>query len=84
MRVLLVCVATLGALCASAQAEVPCRMPIADLGPLQVYLRGPSAPPANRDALLGALATAVRHWKVGGHDGGIGGRGYWCGEAALK
>lgn len=63
--------------------EKPSRLSIDDLGPLFTFLGdNRKAPPAKR-ALKEALHTAVRNWKRERHDGGIGGREYWYGDAAF-
>jgi beta-lactamase regulating signal transducer with metallopeptidase domain len=66
------------------KAEDPFRLSIDELGPMQVYLGESSEPSSPRDALLEALTTAVVNWKRERHDGGIPGREYWYGDAALR
>jgi hypothetical protein len=53
-----------------------------DVGPMQCYLEEPSAPPAAREALREALVRAAANWRRERHDGGVGGREYWYGDAA--
>ena len=66
------------------QAELPFRLPVEKLGPLFTFLGDYTAPPSLQDALKGALQVAVRNWRRERHSGGIGGREYWYGEAALN
>jgi hypothetical protein len=64
--------------------EKPLRLPIAQLGPMQTYLGRYTKPPSLRDALVDALRAAVQNWRRERHDGGIEGRDYWYGDAALS
>jgi len=59
------------------------QLAIEKLGPMQTYLGGCKEVPPIRFCLRQALETAVRNWKLACHDGGLEGREYWYGEAAL-
>ncbi|MGD8239920.1 MAG: hypothetical protein PVH68_15295 [Armatimonadota bacterium] len=63
--------------------DEPVRLPIGELGPMQTYLGEYRDPPPLRESLLEALRTAVRNWRHERHDGGLPGREYWYGRAAL-
>jgi hypothetical protein len=62
--------------------EMPFKLPLAKLGPMQTYLgrRDPELSTAERLRL--ALDMAVRHWKRGTHNGGLEDRVYLYGSAA--
>ncbi len=64
--------------------DQPFRLPVEKIGPLQTYLGERAEPPSRRDALIEALKTAVVNWRRERHDGGIAGREYLYGDAALK
>jgi len=63
--------------------DQPFRLPAEKIGPLQTYLGDRTEPPSRRDALIEALKTAVVNWRRQRHDGGIEGREYFYGDAAL-
>ncbi len=63
--------------------EMPARVAVEDLGPLQTYLGEYTEPPPLREALAAALRMAVEHWRRERHDGGLPGREYWYGDAAF-
>jgi len=63
--------------------DQPFRLPVEKIGPLQTYLGKRAGPPPRRDALIEALKTAVVNWRRQRHDGGIDGREYLYGDAAL-
>ncbi len=67
-----------------AGSDEPARVPVEKLGALQIYLGRSVTPPALRDCLLEALRTAVRDWRRTRGDGGVPGREYWYGKAALE
>ena len=46
-----------------ATDEFPARLPVAKLGPVQVYLGDGERPPSLRDTCLEALKVAVRNWR---------------------
>ncbi len=66
------------------KAEMPFRLPLAQLGPLQVCLsrRNDGLPP--RMHLMESLHLAVQDWRRGRHDGGIRGRDYIYGSQAYQ
>ncbi|MCC6729006.1 MAG: hypothetical protein IT208_06665 [Chthonomonadales bacterium] len=63
--------------------DAPTRLPAERLGPMQVYLGRWRRPPGLATALREALCLAVRNARRERHDGGIAGREYWYGDAAL-
>ncbi len=66
------------------KGEEPDVLPVDKLGPLLIFLGKRRAAPPERTALLDALRIAVRNWSRGRSDGGIAGRDYWYGHAALS
>jgi hypothetical protein len=62
----------------------PVRLPVDRLEPLRTVLGTRTTPPAPREALRTALQAAVTNWRRTKHDGGLPGREYWYGEAALE
>jgi hypothetical protein len=67
-----------------SQSDDPFRLPAAEIGPMQTYLGTFQDPPPPRDVLIGALQMTTLNWWRRTHDGGIAGREYWYGDAALK
>ena len=67
-----------------SRADEPYKLPSGKIGPMQTYLGAFQEPPPPRDALIHALRSAPRNWRLGRHDAGIKGREYWYGDAALK
>jgi hypothetical protein len=62
--------------------EMPYKLPLAKLGPMQLYL-GERDPELSGAAQLRlALELAVHRWNRGTHDGGVEGRVYFYGPAA--
>ena len=64
--------------------ERPFLLPLEKMGPMQTYLGKHKEPPPPREALLEALQIAMLNWKRERHHGGIEGREYWYGDAALR
>jgi hypothetical protein len=62
--------------------EMPYKLPLAKLGPMQLYLGKRDPELSGAEQLRLALDLAVRHWNRGTHDGGINGRVYLYGSAA--
>ncbi len=62
--------------------RTPHKLPLARLGPMQVYLRREADAPGPREQLRHGLSLAAAHWKRREHDGGIAGRRYLYGPAA--
>ncbi len=60
------------------------RIPLGKLGPMQMYLAEHRGRPDAQQALIEALKTAVANWKRERHHGGVEGREYWYGDAALR
>jgi hypothetical protein len=65
-----------------AEGEMPCKLPLEKLGPMQIYLRRESGCPSPHEQLAHALDLAGRNWQRRDHDGGIPGRQYFYGPAA--
>jgi hypothetical protein len=63
--------------------EFPIRLPVDRLGPLFGYLGDWEQPPSLREGFIEALKVAVKNWRRERHDGGLPGREYWYGDAAL-
>ncbi len=59
-------------------------IPIEKLCQLHFTLENYETPPPLRDALLASLDMAVHNWHREKHHGGLPGREYWYGEAALR
>ena len=55
-----------------------------ELGPMRHYLGKWTPPPPLKNALRDALRMAVEYWQRERHDGGLKGREYWYGKAALE
>jgi hypothetical protein len=66
------------------KTEMPFRLPLAQLGPMQVYLsrRSEGLPP--RMCLVESLRLAVQDRRRGEHDGGLSGRDYIYGSQAYQ
>lgn len=64
--------------------ETSLALPVGKLGPLQFFLQGCGKRPPLHEALMASLQIAVTNWRRQRHDGGLPGREYWYGEAALK
>jgi|GEM_PF-888442 len=64
-------------------AEYPLRLPAGELGPLFAYPGAWEQPPSLRVGFIEALKVAVANWHRERHDGGLKGREYWYGDAAL-
>ncbi len=65
-------------------SENPSAVPLARLGALQVYLSRYAEPPPLRGCLQQALKLAASNWRRTRGDGGVPGREYWYGRAALE
>ena len=65
-----------------AKGQMPYKLPLDKLGPMQMYLvrSRPSLTPAGQ--LRSALELAVRNWNIGQHDDGMTGRDYRYGPLA--
>jgi len=61
----------------------PVRLSVEELGPLIVHLGEHRQPPSLLASLLEALRAAVTNWHRERHHGGLPGREYWYGDAAL-
>jgi len=59
------------------------KLPVEKMGPLVTFLGECGTAPPPREALRRALQVAISNHKRGKHDGGIQGREYWYGRAAL-
>jgi hypothetical protein len=66
------------------QRDHPYRHAVAEIGPMQTYLATYDEPPPPRQVLIEALQIARQNWRRNLGDGGVEGRAYWYGDAALK
>jgi hypothetical protein len=62
--------------------EMPYKLPLDELGPMQIYLGKREPELSDGEQLRLALELAVRHWNRGTHDGGLEDRVYLYGAAA--
>ena len=67
-----------------ARGEMPVRLPLAKLGPMQIYLHREGPALDDRLRLEHVLSLAGRNWGRREHDGGLPGRRYLYGEAAYE
>jgi hypothetical protein len=66
------------------KGDEPLRLPVDQLQPLQIYLHAYRDPPRLRECLLRALRAALCNHRRERGDGGLRGREYWYGRAALR
>lgn len=63
--------------------EFPSRVPLLKMGPMRQTLKTWTQPMPMEEALVETLAQAVKNWRREKHHGGLPGREYWYGKAAL-